>query len=205
MAYKEITETKTVELNTDGGTITLPYYAGNKDNTGSITGNADKKQLVYQFDNTVDWITSVNFTNKDATANNIVITYSKNTDTSDRSVNLKLKDQLSAYYLILKQGSNLKEYKLTVTFYLYYGHSWTEGIIISSDIYSITSGTSISQTGLYLIQVPYYVTIQTTTASSKPTSIPSDRPSITLKIRRDPAVVNNQYKLTRQNGNELIS
>lgn len=104
MAYQEITSTKTINLEPDSGIITLTYYVGNKEKTtGSIAGNIDKKDITYVFDGTSSWITSVILTRIDDTAKNIKITYQSNTGTSDRQVKLKLKDQTSAYYLILKQ------------------------------------------------------------------------------------------------------
>lgn len=108
MAYSEITSTKTVNLTSASGTQTLTYYAGNKNkSTGSVVGNRDKKSITYHFDSTQSWITNVSITNKSDdttnTAKNISITYNANTG-SERSVNLKLKDQTSSYYLIIKQA-----------------------------------------------------------------------------------------------------
>lgn len=108
MAYAEITSTKTVNLTSSSGTQTLTYYAGNKEKTtGSVVGNRDKKDITYYFDSTQSWITSVSITNKTDdttnTAKNIKITYNENTG-AERSVNLKLKDQVSSYYLIIKQA-----------------------------------------------------------------------------------------------------
>lgn len=105
MAYAEITSTKTVDLDAAGGTKTLTYYAGNKNKTtGSVVGNANAKTITYNFDTAASWVSSISFTNKDDTAKNITVVYSKNESTSSRQVNFKLKDQTSLYYLILKQA-----------------------------------------------------------------------------------------------------
>lgn len=104
--YTEITETKYIDIESDGGTKTLTYYAGNKNKTtGSVVGNVDKKDITYYFDTTTSWVNTVTFTNRDETAKNITVDIAKNNSTSSRSVTLKLKDQTSDKYLVITQSA----------------------------------------------------------------------------------------------------
>lgn len=108
MAYQEITSNKTVNLTSDASTITLTYYAGNKNtSTGSFTGNATKSDITTVIPSTVLWVSKAELSQKDDTAYNIKITYTQNNTDNVRTCTLKLsnnKSKESAYTITLSQA-----------------------------------------------------------------------------------------------------
>lgn len=115
MAYNIVSGNQTYNINTlSSGNVTLPYYAGYKDNTNNITGNIYKSTPIdvsIQYISGSNWLTSIT-SSLDDTAASIKLNYTDATAERSARIFLKGAGLTTSNYIIINQKK-----PTTVSFY----------------------------------------------------------------------------------------